>query len=119
VQTPSRRMAERHVAKAPPKVGVKRPPRSPWAGQRTANKRVVTGRALQRARESLFKREPLCRPCKSKGYVTRATIRDHIKPLAEGGTDTDDNIQPICTPCHTEKTQAESRRGAIRARKVV
>lgn len=29
---------------------------------------------------------------------------DHIVPLALGGADTDDNLQVLCSPCHSEKT---------------
>ena len=79
--------------------------------KRTDYKRQ-SGRALQRKRDELFGREPLCRSCKAKGFVTIATLRDHIKPLAEGGTDEDDNVQPLCEPCHDEKSMAER----IRAR---
>lgn len=48
--------------------------------------------------------EPLCRRCRAKGLVTIATVPDHIKPLAKGGTDDDTNIQCLCEPCHAEKT---------------
>lgn len=30
---------------------------------------------------------------------------DHIIPLAEGGSDTEDNLQPLCIPCHTVKSK--------------
>lgn len=66
-----------------------------------------TGRALQRKREELFRREPLCRSCRQNGHTTLATVRDHIKPLAEGGTDDDDNIQPLCSDCHDVKSKDE------------
>lgn len=33
---------------------------------------------------------------------------DHIKNLARGGTDTTDNIQWLCKPCHQTKTAHES-----------
>lgn len=59
------------------------------------------GVALRRRR---LDNEPLCRDCKAKGRVTEATVPDHIKPLALGGTDTDDNIQCLCGPCHDMKT---------------
>ena len=74
-----------------------------------------TGRALQRDREALFSREPLCRECVSQGRTTLATIRDHIKPLAEGGVDDDSNVQPLCQACSDAKTAAESARGVRRA----
>lgn len=105
------------MPKAPPTIR-KRVPRAPWEG-RTAKKRTVTGFKLQKARESLFKREPLCRPCKAQGFVKIATIRDHIIPLAEGGEDTEGNTQPICADCHKHKTHEESKRGAARAKEVL
>jgi hypothetical protein len=33
-----------------------------------------------------------------------ATQVDHIIELAIGGTNTLDNLQPLCKPCHTAKT---------------
>ena len=76
----------------------------------------VRGRRLQAMRAALFTSEPLCRACKQQGRVTAATIRDHIKPLAEGGTDDDDNIQPLCDDCNDRKTAGESARGIRRDR---
>jgi 5-methylcytosine-specific restriction endonuclease McrA len=34
----------------------------------------------------------------------RATDVDHIIELARGGTNTIDNVQPLCKPCHIHKT---------------
>jgi 5-methylcytosine-specific restriction endonuclease McrA len=34
----------------------------------------------------------------------RATEVDHIQELALGGTNTIDNLQPLCKPCHLHKT---------------
>ena len=59
--------------------------------------------------------EPWCRTCKTTGELTRhsrATILDHITPLAEGGSNEDANLQPLCGPCHDLKTA----KGAARAR---
>ena len=36
----------------------------------------------------------------------RATEVDHIIELAAGGTNTIDNVQPLCKPCHQAKTNA-------------
>jgi 5-methylcytosine-specific restriction protein A len=87
----------------------KHPPREKWV-QKAPYKRI-TGRRLQKLRADLFEREPLCRMCAAKGFVTLACIRDHIKPHAEGGTDDDENIQPLCQACSDEKTEGERRRG--------
>lgn len=67
--------------------------KSGWQQQRDAQ------RILRR-----FKR--ICHWCKRPG----ATQVDHVIPLAEGGTDTDDNKRPIHESCHKRKTQAESAR---------
>ncbi len=89
-------------------------PKPQWAKPATATKRI-TGRKLQAMRADLFARDPLCAECKQQGRVTLATQRDHIKPLAECGADTDDNVQGLCAPCHDEKSKAESARGVRRA----
>lgn len=46
------------------------------------------------------------------GRYRPASEVDHVVPKFEHGTDDDDNLQSICKPCHTDKTQAE----ALRAR---
>jgi 5-methylcytosine-specific restriction protein A len=74
----------------------------------------VRGRTLQRLRVLLFQAEPLCRICAAKGFTRVATIRDHIIPLAEGGTDAEKNVQPLCTECSDQKTRQEARRGMRR-----
>jgi 5-methylcytosine-specific restriction protein A len=72
------------------------------------------GRKLQRLRAQLFDREPFCRCCLAHGNIRLADIRDHIVPLAEGGTDDDANIQPLCKECSALKTQQEAQRGQHR-----
>jgi hypothetical protein len=67
----------------------------------------LRGRAGVEQRKRRLRSEPLCRECRANGRVTAATSIDHIKPLAFGGTDTDDNIQALCTDCHAFKTAAE------------
>jgi 5-methylcytosine-specific restriction protein A len=74
----------------------------------------TTGRKLQRQRAALFSAEPLCRECSKIGRVSEAVIRDHIVPLAEGGTDDDDNVQPLCQSCSDAKSAGERTRGRRR-----
>ena len=64
----------------------------------------VRGRAGVALRKRRLAAEPLCRDCKAKGIVRLATTPDHIKPLALGGTDTDENIRCLCGPCHEVRT---------------
>lgn len=67
----------------------------------------LRGRAGVEQRKRRLQAEPLCRHCAAKGKVRIATAPDHIKPLALGGTDTDDNIQCLCADCHAIKTAIE------------
>jgi len=83
-----------------------------WKG---VSPRRIRGRALQTLRADLFRREPLCRVCQANGRDTIATIRDHIVPLTEGGTEDATNIQPLCQRCSDRKTATESQRGRARA----
>ena len=32
---------------------------------------------------------------------------DHVVTIGSGGTDQDDNVQPLCLPCHRQKTRLE------------
>jgi len=60
----------------------------------------IRGRRLQRIRQQHFMQDPLCVACKAKGLVTLAAELDHIQALANGGSDTEDNRQGLCVPCH-------------------
>jgi len=86
----------------------------PWRSSSTPPR--IRGRRLQRLRRWLFERAPLCVMCQTHGRVSVATIRDHIVPLAEGGRDADDNVQPLCQACSDTKTAREAKRGTARNR---
>jgi 5-methylcytosine-specific restriction protein A len=64
----------------------------------------IRGRKGMELRRSRLRAEPLCRDCKAKGIIRAAVTPDHIKPLAHGGTDTDDNIRCLCSECHAKRT---------------
>jgi 5-methylcytosine-specific restriction protein A len=64
----------------------------------------IRGRLGVAMRKRRLQAQPLCEDCKAKGYVKEAVTPDHIKPLALGGTDTDDNIRCICAECHRDRT---------------
>jgi len=46
----------------------------------------------------------LCQVCNMAGNLTLARDVDHIRELADGGTDDAGNLQAICGPCHKGKT---------------
>ena len=64
----------------------------------------LRGRAGQQARQRRLSLHPLCAECLARGIVTATTEIDHITALKDGGTDTDDNVQGLCGPCHAAKT---------------
>lgn len=69
------------------------------------------GTAWDKQRKRILERDcGLCQPCKRRGWLTQATMVDHIVPKAEGGSDDDTNLQSICGDCHGEKTAAEAAR---------
>ena len=74
----------------------------------------IRGRALQAMRVRLFAARRWCVHCLMKGLHTKASIRDHIVPLAEGGRDDATNEQGLCQPCSDRKTHQESARGVRR-----
>ena len=55
----------------------------------------------------------LPRHCQHCGTTSHLEL-DHIRPLAEGGSDHITNLQWLCHTCHLTKTRAESRRGIAR-----
>ncbi|MGD1323524.1 HNH endonuclease [Pandoraea pnomenusa] len=68
------------------------------------------GAAWVRRRAHILLRDcGLCQVCRRAGRVTIATEVDHIVPKSQGGTDDDDNLQAICSPCHKTKTGSERR----------
>lgn len=84
-------------------------PKYQW--QKKSDYKRIGGRKLQQIRAKFLRDNPLCVECLKQGIYKAAEIRDHIKPLAEGGLDTTDNTQALCVECHNKKTQAEAKRG--------
>jgi 5-methylcytosine-specific restriction protein A len=40
----------------------------------------------------------------AEGKITAAEVVDHIKPLALGGEDVDDNVRSLCHSHHAKRT---------------
>ncbi|MFN3424881.1 MAG: HNH endonuclease signature motif containing protein [Novosphingobium meiothermophilum] len=68
------------------------------------SKSSLYGQRHRKLRALLLAYEPVCRVCKR----ALATEADHIVPRCKGGGDDLDNLQPLCRPCHAEKTARES-----------
>jgi 5-methylcytosine-specific restriction endonuclease McrA len=82
----------------------------------------LRGRKLQERRKRLLMRWPLCVHCEAQGRVTVATVLDHIVALVNGGTDTEDNLQPLCdemSPAEDRRRHGQAGEGADRARWLV
>lgn len=64
------------------------------------------GRRAVEQRKRRLEAEPLCRDCIAASITPPrlATVPDHIKPLALGGQDTDDNIRCLCAEHHQART---------------
>lgn len=63
-------------------------------------------------RDKRKKENPLCQRCESKGWITTATVVDHIIPVDERPDlflDFD-NTQSLCDTCHSIKTQQDKKK---------
>ncbi|HGO6084167.1 TPA: HNH endonuclease [Enterobacter cloacae] len=66
------------------------------------------GASWDKTRLRILKRDKgLCQECLRRDAITEATSVDHRLPLAHGGSDSDDNLESLCTPCHRAKTARE------------
>jgi 5-methylcytosine-specific restriction protein A len=65
------------------------------------------GRQWERLRTAFLSKHPLCRMCQEAGRLVPATEVHHIVPLADGGTDDEANLMPLCKPCHSRFTAGE------------
>ena len=61
---------------------------------------VRYGSEWRRIRNRYISKHPLCECCEQKGLLTPATEVHHIVSLADGGTNSDDNLMSVCKPCH-------------------
>lgn len=91
----------------PPSFGRPSAPRKKWAPPAHRPDNRKRGRAGQRERRQVLDEEPFCRICLKEGRSTLSVVVDHIKRLADGGSDERSNKQALCKPCHDAKTASE------------
>lgn len=62
------------------------------------------GSKWRKIRARFLGAHPLCEQCKLQGRYTIATEVHHIKPLADGGTNDENNLMALCKSCHSRIT---------------
>ncbi|GLT00117.1 hypothetical protein GCM10007897_15010 [Sphingobium jiangsuense] len=80
-----------------------RPP-TDRARPRERVERLRGRKAVEVRKRRMARTDGLCERCDARGLTVFATVVDHIKPLALGGTDEDSNTRNLCDPCHAEAT---------------
>ncbi len=70
-------------------------------------KRIRGSKGVAIRKRRLARTKGLCEHCQAKGKVRLATIVNHIKPLAHGGQDVDENTENLCTSHNDVVTAAE------------
>lgn len=61
-------------------------------------------RGVEQRKRRLQRTNYLCEMCEAQGRTELAAVVDHIKPLALGGEDTDENTRNLCDDHHREVT---------------
>nr|WP_232346325.1 HNH endonuclease [Cupriavidus sp. USMAA2-4] len=65
----------------------------------------LSGHAWGKIRKRIRERDRYT--CKCCGRAVATGIVDHIKPLEQGGSNDDSNLQLLCHDCHTDKTNRD------------
>lgn len=66
---------------------------------------ALNGPAWRRLRAAVLAERPLCALCQRQGRVVPATEVDHVDN--DPANNDRDNLQSLCKPCHSRKTQAD------------
>jgi 5-methylcytosine-specific restriction endonuclease McrA len=73
--------------------------------EKRSKEKRLRGRAAVAQRERHLEKEPFCRDCSADGIERVADEIDHILPLADGGTNSPDNLRSLCRDCHRIRTR--------------
>jgi 5-methylcytosine-specific restriction protein A len=70
------------------------------------DKRIRGRRGVELRKRRLTRTKGLCEHCynATPRRITIATVVNHIKPLAHGGEDTDENTENLCAECDALET---------------
>ena len=75
-----------------------------------ANSALYSSAAWLKLRKAQLSRQPLCGCCLAGGKVVQAEHIDHVFPHRQSNQRFKHNLfQSLCAPCHSLKTQAETR----------
>ena len=103
---------QRMPAYVPPRVRERRTKRDDTARPNAAA-RGYCSKAWAKIRQAVLIRDAWqCQDCARVCADKREAHVDHVKPKAQGGLDTLDNLRTLCIRCHGRKTVQEQRRNA-------
>lgn len=75
---------------------------------RLALGRFYRTKRWQHIRAAQLAETPYCEECFKLKKLVTATVVDHIKPIRQGGSQTDpENLASMCEVCHNRKRQTE------------
>jgi len=64
------------------------------------------GRRWHVIRDLYISKHPLCARCFDSGRLVPAEEVHHIRPLTDGGDNSDENLMSLCKSCHSSITRA-------------
>lgn len=75
--------------------------------QQSVTERLRGRRAVEVRKRRLTRTNGLCEHCLKQGRYVPATVVDHVKPLAHGGSDDDSNTRNLCDEHHRKVTAGQ------------
>jgi 5-methylcytosine-specific restriction endonuclease McrA len=84
-------------------------PEQKYKAQKKTRLYETSSGTWRRIRSAQLHAEPLCRHCMAKGLIVPGKAVDHINN--DSWNNAADNLQTLCTPCHTIKTNKEDGSG--------
>ena len=80
--------------------------------RRDEKQKLYQNKAWRLKRDYQLSTEPLCRLCREMGFLTVATVADHIEPhRGDQEKFWNGELQSLCARCHNTVKQSEERTG--------